>query len=317
MRRISPLEAGTASAHGLVLGPALTASFFALFNTYLYRLISSTPHLQLAARSVLEYFASDGVTHLELRTTPRPLHDTSIEDTIRSILVVITAHTSSSTMTTSLILTIDRARHTPSEAMSIVHLAIRLRDEGLPVVGVDLAGDPHQGDIAIFRPAFTHAREANLHITLHFAEIPSVSPAELDEMLSWRPHRLGHVIHVPPALRHQLIESGIGLELCLTCNILAGMLPRRDAEPEIVDHHFGYYHSQAAIVALGTDDVGVFGSGSSQEYFLAAKHFGLSRRDLVDIVRRGIDVTFAPATEKKRIERILRAFENHEDLIRA
>ncbi|WVQ84573.1 hypothetical protein IAT38_006727 [Cryptococcus sp. DSM 104549] len=282
-------------------------TFFSLFNGYLYSLITTLPALRHATLSVLQAFAADGVVYLELRTTPRalppppnsttPIPSSSAISTILSVIEEWNASPSGKGMTASLLLSLDRAKHSPSQAMEIAQLALQLRDAGRPVVGLDLAGDPNAPcDYASFRPAFALAREKDLPFTLHFAECPrSSSPEELEELLSWAPSRLGHAIYVPEDMRKRIAEREIGVELCLSCNVLADMLPRKNPEVkcEFSDHHFGQWwkHSRA-VVGLGTDDVGVFGSPSSQEHFLAAKHFGLDGIELIRISWRALEGAF-------------------------
>lgn len=207
-------------------------------------------------------------------------------------------------MRVNLILSIDRAKHDAIQAESIVDLAIKLQRVGLPVVGVDLCGDPHPAiDIIKFSRAFNRAKQSRLGITLHFAEIPSSSSrVELEELLSWKPDRLGHVIHVPLDLRRRILDNNIGVELCLTCNVLAGMLP---GEAGLDAHHFAWWWGQRGSVSLGTDDVGVFGSWGSEEYRLAGEHFGLSRKDLVEVSRIAMDKAFGSKGEKARVLGIL------------
>ncbi|GFZ50957.1 hypothetical protein JCM24511_08715 [Saitozyma sp. JCM 24511] len=298
--------------------------FFAHFNTYLYRILSTPSSLSVATHSVLTEFQADGVVYLELRTTPRALPPTAhtpgvtAEGSVRLILSVIKDWNTSSPMHASLILTIDRTKHSPSQAMEIVNVALRLRDEGLPVVGVDLAGDCNTPrDMAPLRPAYTRAQEAGLSITVHFAEVPnSASESELRELLSWNPRRLGHAIHVPESMRRLIVDRGIAVELCLTCNVLAGMLPPQHEthEPGFVDHHFAWWWAEDCSLSLGTDDTGVFGSPSSQEYRLAAEHFALSRTDLVSLCRRAMRGAFCDVETRNRVESALAAFESHEGL---
>ncbi|KAA8568173.1 hypothetical protein EYC84_008568 [Monilinia fructicola] len=71
-------------------------------------------------------------------------------------------------------------------------------------------------------PAFQLAHTHNLKITIHFAEIPHPpTRTELRTLLSYHPHRLGHVIHVPDDLKPEIQKMGLGLELCLSCNVHA------------------------------------------------------------------------------------------------
>ena len=211
-------------------------------------------------------FAQDGVVYLELRTTPRVMPAAALDKAgyVDAVLQAIEAATqeleqeraqlsashgqkptTTTIIRTRLILSVDR-RNTPEEAAEVVALARRFRDAGRGVVGVDLCGDPTRGDVAAFTPAFVAARAAGLGLTVHFAEAEaSATAAELSTILSWRPDRLGHVIHVPADVRRRIAEQGaeggdggggkkIGLELCLSCNVHARMI-----KGGFEAHHFG------------------------------------------------------------------------------
>lgn len=56
--------------------------------------------------------------------------------------------------------------------------------------------------------------------------------------------------------------------------------------------------------ALQTDDVGVFCSPLSQEYYLAAQHFDLSRNDIRSLCERAIDSIFTGPDEHARLKQI-------------
>lgn len=146
-------------------------------------------------------------------------------------------------MTTYLILSIDR-RNTPAEAMQVVELALKYRERG--VVGIDLCGNPLKGDVTLFREAFDVARRSGLKLTLHFAEVPeSSTETELHALLSYSPDRIGHVIHVSPAIAAEIEKRRLGLELCLSCNVHAKMIAGG-----FPNHHFGEWYSKACPIAL-------------------------------------------------------------------
>ena len=146
-------------------------------------------------------------------------------------------------MRTRLILSIDR-RNSVEEAMEAVELAVKYQSRG--VVGVDLCGDPSKGDVSIFASAFAKARAHGLGITLHFAEIPvSSRDAELETLLSFEPDRLGHVIHVSDRFKEEIRRRELGLELCLSCNVLAKL-----TTGGFTAHHFGYWRASGCPVAL-------------------------------------------------------------------
>jgi adenosine deaminase len=140
-------------------------------------------------------------------------------------------------MPTYLILSVDR-KNSASVAMQTIDLAIEFRAKG--VVGVDLCGNPAKGDVSIFKDAFLKARQAGLKVTLHFAEVPASSTeTELRMLLSYQPDRLGHIIHVSPEIAAEVARRRLGLEICLSCNVLAKL-----TEGGFGDHHFGYWRQR-------------------------------------------------------------------------
>ncbi|KAK0721634.1 adenosine deaminase [Lasiosphaeria miniovina] len=284
-------------------------TFFPLFDSYIYDLCSSVAAIRRATLQVLRDFRDDGVRYLELRTTPREnvaagVTKETYVSTVLSCLDEFAASAGSEPdmMPTYLILSVDR-RNTAAQAMQTVELAVQFQARG--VVGVDLCGNPAMGDVAAFGEAFARAREAGLKVTLHFAEISeSATRRELQALLGFRPDRLGHVIHVPDDFRDEIARRDIGLELCLSCNVHAKLIPGGFA-----DHHFGYWKDTGCSISLCTDDVGIFRSSVSNEYLLAAEHFSLGRADLLKLSKRAVDSIFGGEAEKERMRRLLTEFE--------
>ena len=218
-------------------------TFFPIFSQYIYELCSTPASILYSTNAVLQDFKDDGVVYLELRTTPRSSANISKDDYVASILDCIRNFADRAAMSTYLILSIDR-RNTAGQAMETVDLAIKYRSRG--VVGVDLCGDPSKGDVSSFREAFKKAKSHDLKIALHFAEIPSQGlELELTTLLSYQPDRLGHVIHVPESIKQEIVRKGIGVELCVSCNVQAQM-----TQGGVGDHHFGFWKDSSCPVAL-------------------------------------------------------------------
>ncbi|KAH8880436.1 Metallo-dependent hydrolase [Thozetella sp. PMI_491] len=281
-------------------------SFFPLFSSYLYHLVNDRWSLEYTTRSVLRDFAADGVVYLELRTTPRAMPAAGLTkaqyvQTVLDTIAAFEAEAPPATLRTRLILSIDRRNSLP-EALEVVELARQFQGGG--VVGIDLCGDPKKGGIETLAPAFEQARGIpGMGLTLHFAEDEcSGTEEELRLLLSWKPDRIGHVIHVSDAVKQAIIaRGGMGLELCLSCNVHAQMITGG-----FEAHHFGeWWKVEEVVVVLSTDDVGVFGSPLSNEYRLVAQHFGLGRPEICALARRGIDVIFGTDEEKQRLTTIM------------
>jgi len=285
-------------------------TFFQIFNDYIYALVNDAESLAYATRSVVQDFARDGVKYLELRTTPRSLGSGGRREYVNQVLDALKWNREvlpEGDMEVQLILSIDRGM-TAEDAMVVVDIALEHRvvmgKETEPhVVGIDLCGNPTKGDVQTFTPAFRKTKQEDLGITVHFAEVPASSTEmELRTLLDWQPDRLGHVIHVPPEFKEVIRERKIGLELCLSCNVLAKL-----TEGGFRQHHFDEWRHSECPVALGTDDVGVFESTLSKEYLIAAREFGMSRNEVADLARKAVMGAF---TGRQRMMGLLDAFES-------
>lgn len=141
-------------------------------------------------------------------------------------------------------------------ALETVQLAELFQERG--VVGVDLSGNPTLGHFDTWIPALQRARDGGLKLSLHCAEVDN--PAEVREMLAFRPERLvrappppwrrpawrvctalsarmrrgcaaplpqGHAVTaaMDDTLRAELLDSRIPVELCLTSNVLSQSTP--------------------------------------------------------------------------------------------
>ncbi|SPJ81940.1 related to adenosine deaminase [Fusarium torulosum] len=281
-------------------------TFFPLFSSYIYNLITDEESVRYTTNSVLTEFCDDGVCYLELRTTPRSTPQLSAEQYVATLVDTIsTFENQRPQLHTRLILSVDR-RHKPEQAASTLELAMKYHNQG--VVGLDLCGDPTArpgGEISVFTPIFQEAKKQGLGITVHFAEAEaSGSKEELDTLLSWEPGRLGHVIWEDEETKKEIANRGLCMELCLSCNVRAGMVLGG-----FEGHHFGHWRGiEGPKIALSTDDVGVFGSPLSNEYRLVAQHFALDKQAICDLAKQPIDGIFGGEEEKERLRRIMWTF---------
>ncbi|KAF8446389.1 hypothetical protein L210DRAFT_3529908 [Boletus edulis BED1] len=96
----------------------------------------------------------------------------------------------------ALIVSVDR-RMSEEDVEECVDLAIKLHQQGEPVVGLDLCGNPLEGNVDAFEKHFDRAREAGLGLTVHIAETKlNGHSIESFVLLSWHPDRLGHATYL-------------------------------------------------------------------------------------------------------------------------
>lgn len=116
--------------------------FFRLFGA-IYALTSTPAALATATRAVLDSFLSGDentrqCTYLELRTTPKDTEHMSRLQYLETVLDEVEKYPADQA---SLIVSVDRRMDKKTVGV-VVELAIKLKEQGRRVVGVDLCGDP-------------------------------------------------------------------------------------------------------------------------------------------------------------------------------
>jgi len=86
------------------------------------------------------------------------------------ILTVLEEVENYSSDQTGLVVSLDR-RMTAEVMGECVEIAVRLKNQGRRVVGVDLCGHPKAGNVRAFENAFRRAKEGGLGVTIHIAEV--------------------------------------------------------------------------------------------------------------------------------------------------
>jgi len=261
--------------------------------------------VRLILDGVISSFADDGVVYLELRTTPRA--DLVSGMTKHSYLATVLEGIQSCKNTqidVRLLISIDR-RKGIEEAEENLKLAIEFqKDHGDKILGIDLSGDPNVGNIMDYVPVLTKAKEVGFKTAVHLAEISNET--EVRDFLSiFSPDRIGHGTCLTEqrggsaGIERMVVERAIPLELCPSSNVI-GQTVR-----SFKDHHFKEWgiEKRGHPLAICTDDMGVFKTSLSREYFLIAKNFDLSQKEMTKIARDVIDIIFASDLVKESLRR--------------
>lgn len=187
-----------------------------------------------------------------------------------------------------IIVAASRTRH-PLDARMLARLAARYAGTGPgTVVGFGLSNDERRGDTAEFGRAFTIARRAGLRSVPHGGEL--LGPPHIRSIIDHlHPDRLGHGIRASedPRLLAEIIDAGIGLEVCPGSNVSLGVYPDLEHVPlrMLVD--------AGAQIALGADDPLIFRTRLTDQYRFAAR-LGLTAAEVADLARSSFAISAAP-----------------------
>ncbi len=173
----------------------------------------------------------------------------------------------------------------PEAAMEVVDLAAARLDRG--VVAFGIGGSETRGPAEWFGETFAQARGAGLHLTAHAGE--GTSPQSVWGALALGAERIGHGIAAieDPALVAHLRDRGIPLEICMTSNVVTGVVRRLE------DHPVRRLFEAGVPITLHTDDPAMFRCSLTGEYELAARQFGFSEAELRGIAANAFRFAFS------------------------
>jgi len=175
------------------------------------------------------------------------------------------------------------------QAMRVAELAAERRDLG--VVAFGIGGSEERGPAEWFSEVFRFAKSAGLHLTAHTGE--GTCAGSIRAALELGAERIGHgisAIEDPDLLRH-LRDRSIPLEICITSNLVTGVVKRLE------DHPVRRIFDAGVPIILNTDDPAMFGCTLTGEYELAARAFGFTETNMREIAANGFRFAFEPPGE--------------------
>jgi adenosine deaminase len=162
---------------------------------------------------------------------------------------------------------------------------------GRGVDGIDIGGDEAGFPAEAFVEVYRVAREGGLQLTAHAGEAagPESVWAAI-ELLGAR--RIGHGIRAieDPRLVDYLRDAGITLEVCPTSNIKTGVVGGFNQHP------LRRLYDAGVRVTLNSDDPAMFQTNVAAEYEIAARQFGFSEAELLQLTQNAIDAGFRPGS---------------------
>lgn len=275
----------------------------------IHHLVDDEEAVRMVACDVVKEFAEDGVIYLELRSTPRGNQTTGMtkQSYVEAILSGIdnAFEKDELNIKVNLLLSIDR-RQSVAEAFDTVRLAISLMGQThhyAKVVGIDLSGDPTKGDISSLFPALRLAKEGDLKLAVHLAEIPQRNE-EASLLLSLYPDRLGHATFIhqkaggSEKLETEILTRQVPIEICITSNLKCQTVSSYES------HHFARWYERCHPLIICTDDKGVFSTSLSEEYAIVGRVFSLNQYQLKTLAAEAINHIFDNDSLKSELSKV-------------
>jgi adenosine deaminase len=172
------------------------------------------------------------------------------------------------------------------------------------ITGFDLAGQEKDNDPILFQDIFLPLHHHFMNITIHAGEM-----AEDDKI--WQAIYLLHARRIGHGLKlinnrkmmGYVRDHAIAIEMCPSSNIQTNGFRRFDCTEEGETYPLKHYLDFSLPVTINTDNRGISATTLSNEYLEAARMTkgGLSRWEILRLVKNGFKSAFLPKDEKDRL----------------
>ena len=211
-------------------------------------------------------------------------------------------------------------------SMELAKAVVRIRDEqGIPIVGFDLAGAEAGYPAKDHWEAYQYAHESFMHKTVHAGE--AYGPESIFQAITeLHADRIGHGYYLFDAskikdpriadkeqyisdLCQYIADRRISIEVCLTSNLQTNPAIKR-----VENHNFRKMLENNLSTTLCTDNRTVSKTSVTDEICLAMKGFGLKNRSLKNCITYGFKRSFFPESYTEKRQYVRRCIDYYEQL---
>ena len=164
------------------------------------------------------------------------------------------------------------------------------------IVAVDLAGDEKGWPAPMFKEHFQRARAVGMAITVHAGEADG--PASVwSAIKDLGATRIGHGVRAieDSELVDFLVREQIGLEVCLSSNVLTNTVP------DLSQHPARQLLEAGVLLCLNSDDPAVQGCDIDYEFASAASEAGFGAADIGQLQANALRMAWVSPAEKWRL----------------
>ena len=288
------------------------AGFIQQFRAVNRACVRDLEDLERLAREGFEDLALQNVRYAEVSWSARPPNHPSylpLREAFAAIDRARRAVEARTDLRIGLLVGINRAPGVGGEddtrraAIALVEEALRAREDGVNIVGIDLHGDEqsHPG-VEPFVDAFRLAAEAGLGLRAHAGEGSGAATVR-DAVDLLAVHRIGHGVRAmdDPDLLERLGAARVPLDVCPTSNIRTGTVPSLERHP------IRRLLAAGIPVTVSSDDPIVFETSITAELALLhlAHHF--SWHELGGLTVNAAASCFLPPAERDALVRTIAA----------
>ena len=191
-----------------------------------------------------------------------------------------------------------------SEHIALATTLVRQKPEEIaPVVGIDLAGfENPETRPEYFRQDFEPVHRKGLAVTVHAGE--NDDPESIwQAVYQLSARRIGHGLNLldAPHLLRAVADRGIGIELCPYANCqIKGFAPMQEHERQ--NYPLLPYLARGVLATVNVDNLGISGANHSDNLLLLPKiSQGITRLEVLQLLRNAVDLCFLPVAEKPRL----------------
>ncbi|MCK4563747.1 MAG: adenosine deaminase family protein [Verrucomicrobia bacterium] len=210
-------------------------------------------------------------------------------------------------------------------SVALVKEAVKLRDEGLPIVGFDLAGEEAGYPAIHHKAAFQYAHRNFLRKTAHAGE--AYGPESIFQAITeCYANRIGHgtFLFSEEAIKHKSIKDKpryiaqlseyianqrITIEVCPTSNLQT--IPEFQS---LEDHPIQQMVDRGLSVSISTDNRLVSHTSVTNELLLCTRHLTLTDSQFRDLVLAGFKRSFFPGSYSEKRAYVRRAIDLYDNV---
>ena len=168
--------------------------------------------------------------------------------------------------------------------------------KNLGVLGFTIGGAEEGYPPEPFADVYEKARNLGFHTSAHAGEAAGASSI-WGAIRSLKVERIGHGtrIYEDPKLVDYIAEKGVPLEVCPISNVQTRVVN------SLKEHPVRSYFDRGIIVTINTDDPKMFGNSLAEEYRALCEELGFSPQDIQKVILNGIQASWLPEKEKKKL----------------